>query len=237
MNIAIIEDDKRDRLALKTHLEKIASESGFDMVFAVFEEAESFLEQYNPVYDVVFMDIELPMMSGMDAAALLRQKDSRVILIFVTNISRLAAEGYKVNALDFIVKPYNYDDIKIVMRRAFEIYEQNIGANDIFIRTSEGFVRISLNSIKYIEVFNHKLVYHIGHKTIESRGQLKEAEDFLLLNGFYKCSRCYLINMRYVRSVSENVVDVGGECLQISRRIKKSFLIAIADFLGRHKNV
>ncbi len=70
-------------------------------------------EHYRADYDIVFMDIELPGINGMEAAHRLREIDQQVILIFVTNMAQFAVKGYEVDALDYIIKPAQYGPLSI----------------------------------------------------------------------------------------------------------------------------
>ena len=95
---AIVEDSETDRRALQGHLDRYAKESDFALAVDAYDRAETFLGSYKPVYDVVFLDIMLPYMNGMDAAEQLRRLDDKVPLIFVTDMAQYALRGYKVGA-------------------------------------------------------------------------------------------------------------------------------------------
>ena len=88
LRIAIVEDDGNDAQALKEAVNRAAAEFGEECEIEVFGKPIVFLDNYNIEYDIVFMDIELPGMNGLEAARRLRAKDDSVVLIFVTNIDR-----------------------------------------------------------------------------------------------------------------------------------------------------
>ena len=111
--VAVVEDDETAVAKLRACLDQyVATHAGVQFDVTVFNEPTSFLDPYKTVWDIVFMDIEMPNMDGMEAAHRLRAVDSEVILIFVTNMAQFAAKGYEVDALDYIVKPFAYPDFE-----------------------------------------------------------------------------------------------------------------------------
>lgn len=85
------------------------------------DNAGVFIEQYRPDYDLIFLDIQMPGLNGMEAATALRKKDSSVLLVFVTNMAQYAVRGYDVNAAGFILKPVSYYDFLMRMRKCIGI--------------------------------------------------------------------------------------------------------------------
>lgn len=109
---AIVEDNSVDAGKLKDFLERFAAKSGEVFITTVFKDAADFLNGYKQIYDMVFMDIELPGINGMEAAHKLRTVDGKVTLIFVTNMARFAVKGYEVDAADYVVKPVHYGEFE-----------------------------------------------------------------------------------------------------------------------------
>ena len=108
LRCAIVEDSPRELEHLKECLARYSAERDIPLETTAFGDAASFLEHYRADYDIVFMDIELPGINGMEAAHRLREIDRQVILIFVTNMAQFAVKGYEVDALDYIIKPAQY---------------------------------------------------------------------------------------------------------------------------------
>ena len=107
-HIAIVEDEAEFSMQLQTFLEQYQKEETIRFKISVFHSGEELLKEYQPVYDVILLDIEMPGINGMDAAAKLRESDQEVVLMFITNIASYAIRGYEVGALDFVMKPLTY---------------------------------------------------------------------------------------------------------------------------------
>ena len=108
MKIAVVEDEREYREVLKEYLSRYEEQKNLTFEVIEFTNAISFLENYAPVYDVVFMDIRMKYMDGMTAAHKLREADPNAVLVFVTSLTQYAVEGYSVDATDYIVKPVSY---------------------------------------------------------------------------------------------------------------------------------
>lgn len=108
LRVAIVEDSVNDRVRLRSCLEKFTKECAETSRITEFFDGAPFLEPYQPDYDLVLLDIEMPHLNGMGAARELRLRDARVLLIFITNVAQYALNGYEVDALDYMIKPVNY---------------------------------------------------------------------------------------------------------------------------------
>ena len=93
LNIAIVEDDTQQAAQLESALKTYGSEYGVLLSVTIFHSALAFLGNYSAKYDIVFMDIMMPMLNGMDASHILREKDEHVMIIFVTSMQQFAVQG------------------------------------------------------------------------------------------------------------------------------------------------
>lgn len=229
--IAIVEDNSAAAEKLKGFLERFAGENEESFDILVFGEAGSFLDGYRQIYDMVFMDIELPGTNGLEAARRLRLVDKKVTLIFVTNMARFAVKGYEVDAADYIVKPIHYGDFELKLKRIITRYTEADEA--ILVVRQSGFLRLLLREIRYIEVRGHRLMFHTEDGIVEGGGTLAQTEEKLYGKGFLRCNKCYLVNQRHITSVDGYVLKLtGGEALQISRLRKKAFMTELAEAMG-----
>lgn len=231
MRAAIVEDSEKDREALLSGIRRYGRENGLAIQTDVFFNAENFLENYRAVYDVVFMDIILPGMTGMDAAARLRRLDAEVALIFVTDMRRYALQGYKVGAMDYFLKPVNYFDLKMRLDM-IALSRKKTGAFLTVHVAKQGDRRLPLDDIYYIEVMNRDLTYHTVDGQITERRALKTLEKELAGQGFRRCSASYLVNLKWCQGLMGDTVTVAGEELKISRGMRAEFLSHLKEVFG-----
>lgn len=231
IQICIVEDDENTVRVLKSYIERYAELNEIECLVSDFGCAGDFLKGYDAGTDIVLMDIELPDGNGMEAVKKLRETNSTVMVIFVTNLAQFAIKGYEVNAFDFIIKPVSYYQFSMKLRRAFGCL-QALRNRKIWVATRQGKRLVSTNSLIYVEVMKHVITYHTTEGDIVGSGTLKSISSTLEGLPFVLCNRCYLVNLSFVTEVHGSSVTAGGVNLQISEPRKKAFLQSFNDFLG-----
>lgn len=231
IKVAVVEDDQKCREQILSFLNKYGESKKIEIEVTEYADGKEIIENYLPCYHVIFLDIEMPVLDGMKAARMIRQKDAQVVIVFITNVARYAVKGYEVGALDFILKPLKYEAFSLKMNRIVRMADRP-SEKSIVISSRNGMYRIPVSQLIYVEVVGHQVLYHTTEQEISVSGSLKEAEALLLENGFEKCNSCYLVNLRHVKGIRDNYVLVGKEQLQISRARKKGFMQAVTDYIG-----
>ena len=230
-NVVIIEDESSAAELLKSYILRYSESIGEDMKVVWYADAISFLENYKGNFDIVFADIELPVMDGMDMAKRLRAMDEKAVIVFVTQMAQYAVKGYEVNALDFILKPVSYTEFSLKMMRILNYLKEHENIK-LTLKTVDGVVCVSLGDLKYVEVLNHKLTYHTKTGNFTEYGQLMQLEKKLPSGAFARCSNSYLVNLKYVTSVKGQTLFIGEEELPISHGKKKEFIKCLAAYFG-----
>lgn len=231
IQIAVVEDQESERKHISDCLKYLADQENVQFTITEFPTGLAFLGNYQPIYDIVLMDIEMPGMNGMDTAKALRKMDTSVILVFITSLAQYAVQGYDVDALSFIVKPVSKYDFAMKMSRAVARTAKRQD-DSVQVRTDRETVQIRISDIKYLDVSGHYVVYHTTEGDLMEYTTLKNAEDKIGKDYFVRCNRCYLVNLRYVSAVRDDLVYIREDALQISRPQKKIFLNAFAKYLG-----
>lgn len=147
LNVLIVEADDRDAALLEGYLARYSQEKGVEIHTERHTQALSLLENYRARFSIIFMDIELPLMNGMEAAKKLRKLDNSVCLIFVTNMAQFACEGYGADALDFVIKPLSYPDFSMKFSRAVRRIDTE-NEHEYTIKVAGGMRRVRLQDIR-----------------------------------------------------------------------------------------
>ena len=229
MKVAIVEDEKNVSGLLQKYVQKFGEENGEQFKLFPYPDGAAFLTELDQEFNIVLMDIQMPVMDGMRTAKKMRMRDNNASLIFVTNMAQYAVEGYAVDAVDFIVKPVDYFVFALKFEKAVRI--QKMRQNDaIVLNTSDGMAKISTSSIRYIEGDLHFVVYHTDKGDFRIRSSMKDAEKRVPQKQFARCSNSFLVNLSRVERIESNSVIVEGNELPISRAKKKQFLDAFSIF-------
>ena len=177
LRFAIVEDDNACAEQLQKYLAQYAKENALEIRTDRFYDGLNFVEDYKARWDLIFMDIEMPLLDGMSAAHRIREIDDSVLLIFITNMAQYAIQGYEVRALDYILKPLNYYAFAMKLRKVIRILDQRTTKAAIVMDAEGNNRRIALSEIQYIEVLDHQLIYHRSDDTFHTFGSLKKIES------------------------------------------------------------
>ena len=230
--ILSIEDTPEEATILRAHIERYAAEHDLDL--RLTQQSSAFdLAGGEVDADLVFLDIDLPGINGMEAAEALRDARSEMPIIFVTNLAQYAVHGYAVDALDFVVKPVSYYDFSLRMDKALRVLGRG-ARQGLSIQTEGGFRVVSLTDILYIDVSNHDVAYHLTDgSTLTMRDTLSKVEARLHDSSFVRVSNSCLVNMAHISAISGFELSMdNGEALWFSRSRRKNAMATIARFLG-----
>lgn len=118
---AIVEDEEEFIQILKQYMDSFQKQNNCFIELSIFRNGQEILDS-NQKFDLIFMDIDMPIMDGMTAAKKMRELDSQFVLVFITNLANLAIKGYEVNAIDFVIKPLNYFEFSVKLKKVIDIY-------------------------------------------------------------------------------------------------------------------
>ena len=226
MNCIIVDDDKLARTALK----KLISKVDF---LELKKECSDAVEAYNylkkePI-DLVFLDVEMPGMSGIE---LVKNLAKRPIVILITAKKDYAVEAFELNVADYVIKPVSPERFSMAVARAKELFkavDQVIELNEkhkeyIFVRSNSILTRIKLNDILYIQASGDYVNINTSDKCNTIHCSLKSMEEKLPLNKFYRLHRSYLVALDHIDTVEDNTAYSGKHLFPIGEPFKKELL-------------
>lgn len=231
VRIALVEDDATYRETLVEYLKKYEKESSTKFHITCFTDGDEIVEDYSANYDIILMDIAMTYMDGIEASERIRQMDTEVVIIFITAMPQFAMKGYTVDALDYVLKPVSYFAFSQRIDRALSRMKKR-SKRFINVPVKGGVKKQDVLDITYVEVQDHDLIFHTVTDTFQSKGTLSEVEQRIGAGGFFRCNKCYLVNLEHVQSIQGSDVRVGNELLQVSRAKKKELLDALNNYIN-----
>ena len=232
LKIAVVEDQTEVRESLCQFIRQYAGEQGLQAEVEPFADGAVIAEGYQPGYDIIFLDVEMPRLGGFGAAERIRAVDPDVVLVFVTNMAQYAIKGYEVDALDYVLKPVSYGAFCTKLSRAIQRVQRRRGGQVVLQLAGGGMQVLSTGDIYYLETHDRLLWYHTTKGEFSVRASLASAEKQLAQYHFSRCNQCYLVNLQYVKAVENDFVHVNTDHLEISRRQRAAFLTAVASYIG-----
>ena len=232
LRIAYLEDEAPTAKTIQTYINRYAKEKALSIQADHYLCAEDCLYLNPKRYDLLFMDIRMGGMTGMEAAEQVRKLAPAVAIIFITSLAQYAVKSYEVEALDFILKPVSYYQFSMKLDRAIRIISRNQDVN-FQVTVDRGTMILPSRQVMYVEVSNHDLLYHTETGTYRARGSLGKLESQLQGRPFLRISSSHLINLQYLSGISGSAVILSnGESLWVSRAKKTSVMATIAEYLG-----
>ncbi|MBN2286094.1 MAG: response regulator transcription factor [Tissierellales bacterium] len=234
MRIAICDDNLKELNKTESHLYDIFRDNDEYQGFSVktFNNGYELLSAYkmNKHFDLIFLDILMPEISGLKLAEKIREIDSKCKIIFLTSSSDFAVESYRYNAYYYMLKNHLDKELLFLLRKLAEDMTQK---SEVFIvvKTKGQLLRIHIRDIQFIESLNHKVFFHLQTgKTISTYSSLTTFAKILLQNPcFTKCHKSFIVNMNYVSGIKDSdCVMIDNTIVPISRNLfrqtKKDYL-------------
>ena len=191
----------------------------------LFEDGDSLLSAHaaSP-FDIILLDIVMPLLNGIETARELREKDKTVKIVFLTSSAEYAVDSYTVKASNYLLKPVNPDSLFACLD---ELISQLHGtAKSIVVKGIDATHRISLSDIEHVEAqLKHVVFFLKGNRIVESVEPFYTYENTLVLDdGFFKCHRSYIVNIHHIDNHSHSEIYMrSGRQIPISRSCQKSF--------------
>ncbi|MCI9121411.1 MAG: response regulator transcription factor [Oscillibacter sp.] len=230
LRIGICDDSADARIALRAALERVLerrrSDGGSFFEFSSGEGLLRWLENHAGELDLVFLDIEMGELDGMETARRLREADESLLLVFVTGYTDYVFDGYSVGALGYLMKPPKPDQLDGVLNRAAEALFRE--EDKVFLcRSGETLYRIPKRNIRYFRSDRRQVTCAAVGRTYVFYGKLDQVEQEVG-EEFVRIHQRYLVRTAAVDRLEGNQVFVGEEALPVSRACRSSALAALA---------
>lgn len=221
IRISICDDDALVVKNLKDILEKIAIEKSINMNIDTFYDGKSFLatiEENNTSFDIVFLDIKMEGIDGLETARKLRERDELAYIIYVTNYKNYAVKAYDVHPYQFLLKPV---DENIIRKHFLDIYNRMLSKEYYYeYKVKKVYHRLLLNDVMYFESERRKVIIHMRDGNIYSYYDKLNLIEERMRNSklnFWRIHQSILVNYNYVQTkYSDRVKLIDGKYLPIS---------------------
>ena len=229
LRIGICDDSADARIALRSALERALDRRRGAGTFFEFSSGEGllrWLKNHAGELDMVFLDIEMGELDGMETARRLREADENLLLAFVSGYTDYVFDGYSVGALGYLMKPPKPDQLDSVLDRAAEARLRE-GDMVFLCRSGETLYRIPKKSILYFASDRRQVSCVSTARTYTFYGKLEEVER-TIGDGFVRVHQRYLVRVGAVDRLEGGQVFVGEEVLPISRACRSAALASLA---------
>jgi len=231
-NIGICDDEQDFARELEEMIRQYARESGTEIRTTLFLNGRELIEGNRLTLDLIFLDIQMDVMNGLEAAKRIRARDGKVGIIFLTSLTRYALAGYEYQAANYIIKPITYPRLKRELDRWLESYRRE-DKKYILVNNEDGCHRVDLSTLHYLETYNRNVKLHTDSGDIISYKKMKELEAELKEAHFIRCHSGYLVNLFYVKRVGKlEITLTDGEVIPISQPKRKAVMKELADYWG-----
>ena len=208
MKIAVCDDSRKDRENLISLLREYEINKGKEFEITEYDCGEELLEDNIELQScqIIFMDINMSKISGLEAAAAIKNLYPKILVVLVTAYMNYVLDGYKVKASRFLVK----DDLSISITECMDalIGEIEQEAQIMEFPFVEGKIKLKISDIIYIETARHKNVFYTQKGSYNIYKKLDEIEEELRCFGFVRVHLSFLINMRYIKKISSYVMTL-----------------------------
>lgn len=230
IQIAIVDDEKECLEKLNSYLKNI---SEYNINTFLTDSADDLIEKYKEgtSFDIIFLDIEMNSVTGIEAAKFISENYGNTIIIFTTAHNQYVKEAFYVNAFQYMFKPIEFRDFKFELERAIDALKRRKHTYKITYNYEKTVLECS--DIIYIEIKDR----HLSAKTVDNEyiynGSIREAEKELSKYGFSRIEQGVLVNLNHVRRLDNTkVIMDNGEEKYISRRLYKTFLSEFNLFIS-----
>lgn len=228
IKIAICEDEEIQFKILEKHVKAWGIEKEISTNIVYYKNAESFLFSFseNDDFDIIFLDVHMENMNGIELSKKIREIDENVAIIFVTGVSEYISKGYGVGAINYLIKPLNSEDLKETLDRAYKSIKYDKERKNVLkVFVEKENMKIKYNEIKYFVIYSHYINIETVKGEISYKKKISDLEKELPEEQFVRCHRSYIVNLHYVKSVGKDSLTLDDNITIPISRGKKDKIV------------
>jgi len=235
MRIAIIDDEKEQREKLRKLI--LSHNCEFELFIDEYSDGESLIKSYQNSmrYDLIFTDIQMNILNGIETAREIRIFDKTVPIIIVTNFIDYSLQGYDIRAFKYLLKPLSELNFEEIFNQV--LYELNWKENAVYKVYIQdwGIFKLNISDLLYVESMGRKVIFHLFKENVECYLKISDEAIKLSSFGFTRIHRSYIVNVRFIeRILKETVILKNNAILPIGGIYYKPLLDIFTNFLARN---
>lgn len=219
VRIGICDDEPIIVELLQSLVEECLTEMNVDGELVLFDSGKKVFEEAEAL-DYLFLDIEMPDMDGIQVGRKLRERNIDCKIIMATSMAERFREAFTIKAFDFITKPFDKEEIKEVLKRGLE---EQLDMKTVEVFKERNRHELYLKDIKVIEASDSAVELLSSHGTFRKETSLSKLEEILDERFFFRISKKYIVNMRWIDEYKDGIVKVDNITMKVSIRKKKEF--------------
>lgn len=229
--IAVCDDIPIECADIAKQIETILKQSNTDFIIKKFFGGLELI-QSRESFDIIFLDIKMPNINGMELAKQIRKQGRQSLIIFITSASEYVFDAFDVEAFQYLLKPIQTDKLKNVLEKATKKMQIDANIDFLLISANRQIQKVFLKDILYIESIGRIAKIHCNNGTLETYEQIGILEDKLSDKFFFRCHKCFLVNLNFVDAFKKTEVCLeNGEKIMLAKRRYEDFQKAILSYM------
>lgn len=229
--IAVCDDIPIECADIAKQIETILKQSNTDFMIKKFFGGLELI-QSRESFDIIFLDIKMPNINGMELAKQIRKQGRQSLIIFITSASEYVFDAFDVEAFQYLLKPIQTDKLKNVLEKATKKMQIDANIDFLMISANRQIQKVFLKDILYIESIGRIAKIHCNNGTLETYEQIGILEDKLSDKFFFRCHKCFLVNLNFVDAFNKTEVRLeNGEKIMLAKRRYEDFQKAILSYI------
>lgn len=228
--IAVCDDETEISNKIGKMISDFFDRKNMEVMILQFSSGEEILH-YKKRIDILFLDILMDKMDGMETARRLRKQEFRGYLIFITILKEMVFQAFEVQAYDYLIKPIEAVYFEKIMERLFASI-QNLNRANLLVQRGKEYSIVAFDEIIFCEIINRKVYLHLKSSEVVDYYERIEDLERKLDGRFYKCHRSYLINLRYLKGYKDKTAYmINGIQIPVSRLRRKAFSEVMLQYM------